>query len=91
MKRLTLTGLKRVHKTADAALLGRGDRRCWIFSGQWGLYWAANRCGYQEMRLLENQYSFESALRATWHCGPEKRIEFEFLRKVRAAKGQPPA
>lgn len=48
-----------------------------IFSHEWGAYWRADYSGYTPKRDEAGIYKFEDALEHTFHCGPEKGIEYE--------------
>lgn len=56
------------------------DRRVRIWSGEHGAYWRPNGAGYVSEQAGAGIYRFEEAYRSTRHCGPEKRIAFEFVR-----------
>ena len=47
-----------------------------IWSGEHRLWWREGRAGYAADRDAAGVYPFEDAVRATSHCGPEKRIEY---------------
>lgn len=59
-------------------------RRCTptvrIWSGEHGLYWRANAGGYTAIESEAGIYPIEDALRRTRHAGPEKLINFLFIR-----------
>ena len=44
-----------------------------------GWFWKRNRRGYTDRKENAGIYTFEDALNASAHCGPEKRIVYEFL------------
>lgn len=56
-----------------------GQRLVRIWSGQWGSYWAPERNGYTRRIEEAGVYTLADALDASGHCGPEKRICYEFL------------
>lgn len=50
---------------------------CYIYSGEWGLWWRAES-GYSEKRGNCERFTFENAFSSSGHCGPEKYIEYCF-------------
>lgn len=50
-----------------------------IYSKEWWSYWRPNSGGYTKCACSAGVYSFEEALNASGHCGPEKQICYEFL------------
>lgn len=90
-KLVTLNGLKRKRdgvtipfEEAKALHLGK---KVYIYSGQWQQYWGINGSGYtpytpenpKEGHSVAGIYTWEDALARTWHCGPEKKISYEFI------------
>jgi hypothetical protein len=65
-----------LHPDRAAKYAGQAVR---IWSGEHGAYWRANRSGYTTSRLMAGTYAFQDALAYSRHCGPEKRIAFEFV------------
>ena len=65
-----------LHPERAAKYAGRLVR---IWSGEHRTYWRANYSGYTAQRRDAGCYLFQDALDATRHCGPEKRIAFEFI------------
>lgn len=53
-------------------------RKCRIYSGEWGAYWRQSKGGYTEKEYA-GVFSFKEAYESTSHCGPEKRIYYDFL------------
>lgn len=96
MSKVTLNGLSRKFKTkVDMRSHPKyWGRRCLIYSGEWQQYWGPDRCGYTPYKpgtapprhTEAGVYDFEDAVDATFHCGPEKKIEFHFLPRP---KGRP--
>ena len=58
-----------------------GEKPVRIWSRQWGAFWRPGRCGYTYQRDEAGIYTFEDAFDATCHCGPEKQIYYDFIRK----------
>jgi len=56
------------------------DAKVYIWSGQWGSYWRPNRAGYTYNKSDAGIYTLDDAYDASGHCGPEKHIEYEFVR-----------
>jgi hypothetical protein len=50
-----------------------------IRSGQWGMYWRPDGCGYTNDGLEAGLYDFKDAFERTSHCGPEKQIYFQVV------------
>lgn len=53
-----------------------------------GMYWRKNRAGYTECKCNAGVYSMADAWNAARHCGPEKRVHFEFLKDRNAVLTQ---
>ena len=66
-------------KRVEPFIHRHAKRMCRIWSDQWGAYWRENKCGYTNDKGKAGVYSFEEAFKATSHCGPEKKIYYEFL------------
>ena len=72
-----LLSLKAI-KDNPSLLESMGNPMCRIYSAQWGYYWRPKACGYgakEEAGL----YEFQDAYMTTKHCGPEKKIWYEFV------------
>ena len=57
----------------------QGERPVRIWSREHGAYWRPNGNGYTQNPAWAGTWPLSSAWRATRHCGPEKRIEFELV------------
>lgn len=76
----TLTGLKR-RGTLKTWKTEHGHRLVRIWSGEWNSYWRPSRSGYTTDVAQAGVYRLDDAIDASGHCGPEKRIVYEFLPK----------
>lgn len=47
-----------------------------IYSAEWGYFWRGDGRGYTSNQEESKVLTMEEALFATWHCGPEKQIQF---------------
>lgn len=72
--------LERIDHNRKRWLSRLGSRLVRIYSGQWGAYWRPDRSGYTGF-AESGVYTFADAFDASGHCGPEKRIIYEFLPK----------
>lgn len=83
----TLRGLKRkVAPDGHYVLLRKwkteqGHRLVRIWSDEWDCYWRPNRAGYTIDVAQAGVYRLDDAIAASGHCGPEKKIVYEFLPK----------
>ncbi len=59
-------------------------REVLIRSREHGAWWRTNACGYSLELSGAGVYLFEDALDRTNHCGPEKKIQFDFIARVAA-------
>ncbi|HBA32908.1 MAG TPA: hypothetical protein DCZ12_02085 [Gammaproteobacteria bacterium] len=57
---------------------------CRIYSNEWFSFWRQNGCGYGS-RSEAGIYQFEDAYLSTNHCGPEKKIWYEFVESEQEA------
>lgn len=53
-----------------------------------GWYWRKDRAGYTDCKCSAGIYEFGDAWNASSHCGPEKRIVYEFLSDIKAKTTQ---
>ena len=82
--RLSLERLKT--KVGLTWLNSRLDRPVRIIGDGW--YWRKNRAGYTDCKCLAGVYTMGDAWNASSHCGPEKRIRYEFLKDLTAKTTQ---
>ena len=54
----------------------------YIWSGEHGCYWRADAAGYTRRIRDAGIYTRDEAGRMTSHCGPEKQIEIEPVRRL---------
>ena len=52
-----------------------------IYSAEWGLFWRGKGNGYTENAEESDVLSVEFAVARTFHCGPEKGIQFVGVKK----------
>lgn len=78
-----LLSLKAI-KDNPSLLESMGNPMCRIYSAEWGYYWRPKGAGYGSQSEA-GLYSFQDAYMTTKHCGPEKRIWYEFVDGVEAA------
>ena len=53
-----------------------------IYSCEHAAYWRANGAGYTTCQRDAGRYTFGDAWGRTYHCGPEKKIIFEFAHRA---------
>ncbi len=55
-------------------------KQCYIYSGQWCIYWCDDGVGYTH--IFENRGVYEVNELNNWvgHCGGEKKIKFELIK-----------
>lgn len=66
----------------------RANRLVRIISGGW--YWRKSRAGYTDLKESAGIYTFADAMDASFHCGPEKMVVYEFLPPGDGAPTQEP-
>lgn len=81
-----INNIRRMKGDAFHAYLAKyGDRAVYIYSHEHKAFWGPNRGGYFTNVLQAGVYTLSDAFEVTWHCGPEKRIYYAFVRPTNAA------
>lgn len=75
--RHTLESLK--HDVARRRKMEDDRTKVRIWSGEYGLWWKADRQGYTDSPERAGVYPFADAWHASGHCGLEKRIAFDVV------------
>lgn len=65
-------------KSGEKWISSKLDKKVYIYSAEWGCYWRPDRNGYTYNKSDAGVYTFSDAWNASSHCGPEKRIQYEY-------------
>lgn len=82
---LHLTSLKRMKGKGIECRKEREFRRrkVRIWSAEHCAWWRPDRAGYTTVEEMAGIYVYEDARASTWHCGPEKKIVYVIVPRVR--------
>lgn len=74
-----LSYIKAINKCYNVDLFSElGGEDCYIYSGEWGMWWREEGLGYSRKKKNAGVYTLKDAREYSEHCGTEKYIYYKF-------------